>query len=194
VKLEAAASAWCRLMGHVETVGVSVDSGVSDQPFGDKETLDGAIRRANNIRRHVAELGEQESAFVAAIEGGVFWQGDELHCMAWAVVGAPRSIRSTYSTARSCTFQLPPDIAKLVADGVELGHADDRVFGRVNSKHETGTIGALTNDALSRTELYEQVMMCALVPFVNRNQLYTASSSSSSSSAPPPSEEHTSSR
>ncbi len=59
------------------------------------------------------------------------WLGPELHCFAWAVVRSQRT--GAVSKARSASFMLPEQIVQLVRQGVELGDADDRVFGRVKS-------------------------------------------------------------
>jgi non-canonical (house-cleaning) NTP pyrophosphatase len=48
---------------------------------------------------------------------------------------------------------------------MELGDADDAVFGRSNSKQANGSIGLLTDDALTRTEYYVQAVIMALIPF-----------------------------
>jgi non-canonical (house-cleaning) NTP pyrophosphatase len=73
--------------------------------------------------------------------------------------------------ARSGTFLLPPAVADLVRQGVELGEADDRVFGRQNSKQANGAIGLLTGDVIDRVALYEHAVILALVPFL-RPDLY----------------------
>jgi non-canonical (house-cleaning) NTP pyrophosphatase len=50
---------------------------------------------------------------------------------------------------------------------MELGEADDLVFGRSNSKQDNGAIGLLTGDVIDRAQLYEQAVILALVPFKN---------------------------
>ena len=51
-----------------------------------------------------------------------------LECFAWVVVQAPGGATSQ---ARTATFPLPPAISELMLrDGLELGDADDAVFGR----------------------------------------------------------------
>jgi non-canonical (house-cleaning) NTP pyrophosphatase len=69
--------------------------------------------------------------------------------------------------SRTATFELPAEVARLVREGVELGHADDRVFGRENSKQTNGAVGLLTRDLIDRTAYYEHAVVLALVPFVN---------------------------
>jgi non-canonical (house-cleaning) NTP pyrophosphatase len=73
--------------------------------------------------------------------------------------------------ARTGVFFLPKAVAQLVQRGVELGEADDRVFGRINSKQGNGAIGLLTDDVIDRVQYYEHAVILALVPFKN-SQLY----------------------
>lgn len=62
---------------------------------------------------------------------------------------------------------LPQEVASLVRQGVELGIADDRVFGRSNSKQSNGAVGLLTADLIDRQRYYEHAVILALVPFKN---------------------------
>lgn len=54
---------------------------------------------------------------------------------------------------------------------MELGDADDTVFGRVRSKQGAGTIGQISNGVLDRTEYYVHATVCALLPYM-QPQLY----------------------
>jgi non-canonical (house-cleaning) NTP pyrophosphatase len=62
---------------------------------------------------------------------------------------------------------LPPKVAELIAGGMELGPADDQVFGRTNSKQAGGAIGLLTDDVVTRSDYYTEAIIFALVPFKN---------------------------
>ena len=62
---------------------------------------------------------------------------------------------------------LPAEVADLVRQGHELGEADDRVFGRTNSKQEEGAVGLLTGGVIDRVQLYEPSVVLALVAFRN---------------------------
>jgi inosine/xanthosine triphosphatase len=142
-----------------EVVGVEVGSGVSDQPMNDGETLRGAETRAANARVVVPD-----AAFWAGVEGGVGERDGRLEAFAWAVVvGADGRV----GRSRTATFELPPRVAELVHQGVELGHADDQVFGRSNSKQANGAVGLLTRDLIDRAGYYEHAVVLALVPFMN---------------------------
>ncbi len=142
--------------------GIIVPSGVSDQPSSDAETLQGALNRA-----WAARTALPDAEYWVGVEGGVEESGGEMSAFAWVVVlSAGRC-----GKARSSTFFLPPALAELVRRGVELGEADDRIFGRQNSKQGNGAVGLLTHDALDRAAYYEQAVLLALIPFKNP-QLY----------------------
>lgn len=74
---------------------------------------------------------------------------------------------SKQGCARTALFQLPKVVQNLVEGGMELGDADDRVFGKQNSKQKSGAVGLLTHQKVTRTTLYEQAVVLALIPFIN---------------------------
>ncbi|MEM8892941.1 MAG: inosine/xanthosine triphosphatase [Bacteroidota bacterium] len=141
--------------------GISVPSGVADQPMSDEETLQGALNRAKNAR------SAQDADYHVGIEGGISDDGVIMTAFAWVVILSEKKI----GKARTSTFELPQKIADLVRNGVELGHADDQVFQRENSKEKDGAVGILTSGLLHRTEYYKQAVLLALVPFINE-ELY----------------------
>lgn len=141
-----------------EVEGVEAASGVNDQPQTDMETLNGARNRA----RHAAELNPQADFYVG-IEGGTDHLGDELIVFAWVVVLSG----NIEGKAKSGTFVLPREVSDLVREGYELGHADDIVFQRQDSKRQNGSIGILTGDVIDRTAFYSPAVVMALIPFKN---------------------------
>jgi inosine/xanthosine triphosphatase len=143
--------------------GVSVASDVSHQPMTDTETRDGARNRAVNARN-----AAPDADFWVGIEGGVEYTGTEMHAFAWVVV---LSQNERMGMARSASFSLPNVLADLVRSGVELGEADDRIFGRQNSKQDNGAVGILTGDVVDRAALYVMPVELALIPF-RRDDLY----------------------
>lgn len=143
---------------HVKQLGVSVPSEVADQPMSDDETLQGAYNRVKN-----AMQAYPEADLWIGLEGGVQLIHQELTAFAWVVVRS----RELTGKARSGTFFLPKAVAELVEQGIELGLADDMVFGSKNSKQAGGAIGLLTKNVLDRKMLYEQAVVLALVPFKN---------------------------
>ncbi len=157
VKLQAVTQGYASLFpDETQSVeGVSVDSGVSAQPFSDQETLQGARQRAENAR-----VLQPEADLWIGIEGGIADEGD-MAAFAWVVVLST----SREGKAKTATFYLPEGITELIRQGVELGDADDIVFGRNNSKQQNGAIGLLTDDAIDRVALYQPAVVMALLPF-----------------------------
>ena len=49
---------------------------------------------------------------------------------------------------------------------MELGDADDQVFGTHNSKQKGGAVGLLTHQLIDRTAYYREAIILALIPFV----------------------------
>jgi inosine/xanthosine triphosphatase len=174
VKIDAARAGFraMKIGGDAGFTGVSVPSGVSDQPGTDSETLQGARTRAGKARSLFPEAD-----FWVGIEGGVEDDGERMIAFAWVVVLGKELGADARGEARTATFQLPPEIRRLVLDGVELGHADDIVFGRSNSKQQDGAIGILTDGVLDRKAYYTHALMLALVPF-KKHELYAGSQGS----------------
>lgn len=139
--------------------GVSVESGVSDQPMSDTETLEGAWNRS-----HRAYDAAHDADFWIGIEGGVEDKAGEMEAFAWVVV---KSREGKIGKGRTCTLFLPQKIAELLRQGKELGEADDIIFQRTNSKQENGAVGLLTHNAIDRTHYYTDAVILALIPFVN---------------------------
>jgi len=158
VKLDATKTGFAAMFPGVEFEfrGISVPSGVSDQPMSRTETLDGAINRAKNA---AAEMPDAD--YVLGIEGGIEEVDGRFEVFAWVVVLHDDKM----GRAQTGIFYLPDEVAALIREGHELGHADDIVFGRSNSKQAGGSIGLLTDDALTRSTYYEQAVIMALIPF-----------------------------
>jgi inosine/xanthosine triphosphatase len=135
---------------------VSVDSGVSNQPFCD-ETFVGARNRAiRSLLKTNADLG-------IGIEGGICVERNTL--VAFAVVYAIDN-NGKENFAKSASFTLPTRIAELIYKGIELGSATDLAFSTIDSKHKSGAVGILTK-YIDRTRLYVDPVIMALYPFYN---------------------------
>lgn len=141
-----------------EIVNISVQSGVSDQPMTDKAARIGAMTRAKNAWQAIPDAD-----FWVGVEGGCDYIEDMMIAFAWIVIQG----KEKRGMARTAIFRLPREVQNLIESGMELGLADDRVFSKVNSKQNTGAVGLLTGDVVTRTMLYEQAVILALIPFKN---------------------------
>jgi len=141
-----------------EFIGVSVSSGVADQPLSSNETFLGAQNRANNA---FAEFNGAD--FYVGIEGGIEYIKNEMEAFAWIFI---RSANKN-GKARTGTFFLPEKIVKLIQEWKELGEADDIIFERSNSKQENGAVWILTGNLIDRRKYYTEAVILSLIPFKN---------------------------
>mgnify|MGYP001570346227 CR=1 FL=1 len=163
VKISAALAAFRKIFPSeiFEAEGVSVPSGVSDQPKSDRETFEGAKNRATN-----ASVAHPTADFWVGMEGGVEEGSGTMGSFAWMVVKAKSG---AFGKGRTSTFFLPPRVAELIKQGKELGEADDIVFGGTNTKQKNGAVGLLTGDAVTRTSYYTEALILSLIPFKNEH-------------------------
>lgn len=142
--------------------GISVPSGVNDQPLGDDETYQGAWNRVQ-----AAKAAQPDADYWVGIEGGNIKLADEMEVMAWIIVLS----KTQLGKARTAGFYLPPKVVQLVDQGYELGEADDMIFGVQNSKQTSGSSGLLTDNVMTRLRFYVPAVILALIPFL-KPELY----------------------
>ncbi len=138
--------------------GVRVESTVPDQPFGDEETIRGAMARAR------AALAERSADLGVGIEGGVVYERDgAMRTCAWAAIV---DANGTSGVGGSLAMALPARVASMIRDGAELGHAMDALIGEHDTKRGAGAVGILTAGLVDRQRAYEVLVTYALARFV----------------------------
>lgn len=154
VKVAATAAVLRRVYGAgVIVEPISVDSGVPVQPWGNGETLCGALNRARAAQRiDGAELG-------VGFEGGLLEVQGHVFTCAWCAVVHRDGVMGM---AGGESVLLPPSVAAAVRAGAELGPAMDVLTGLHNTKQKGGAIGALTDGWLNRQTAYEHLLTLAL--------------------------------
>jgi inosine/xanthosine triphosphatase len=134
---------------EVEFVEVNVESGVSEQPFSDEETRQGAINRAlNTLKRTGADLN-------FGLEGGVREIDGVMYCCNWGAVALQNG---QVITAGGAQFILPDEIAHELRLGKELGPVMDEYTNQKDIRHHQGAIGIFTANLVDRTELFEHIV------------------------------------
>jgi inosine/xanthosine triphosphatase len=139
-----------------EFIGVSVDSGVSDQPMSNVETKLGAQNRVTNAKHALPNAD-----YYVGMEAGI----EDNATFAWMLIESGQH----HGESRSSSLMLPPKVLSLIEQGLELGDAMDAVYGTTNIKQKGGAIGILTHNLLSRSSVYHQALILALIPFANLN-------------------------
>ncbi|MGR5147669.1 inosine/xanthosine triphosphatase [Photobacterium alginatilyticum] len=135
--------------------GISVASEVRDQPMCADETLSGARNRITNARR-----SKPDADYYVSIEAGI----DGNFTFAWMVIENAHQ----RGESRSASLPLPPEALEKVHQGIELGDVMDEMFNQHNVKQQGGAIAMLTNHKLSRSTVYQQALILALIPFMNQ--------------------------
>lgn len=138
-----------------------------DQPFGSKETRNAALARAKAV-----QVSHPDADMWFAIEGGVEMTNQQMDCAAWIVV---TDKHGHWGDARTATFPLPQSVADLILSGVEMGLANDQIFGLTNSKQNLGMTGIVTHGVIDRTQYYTHAAILALVPFKNKDIYFPVS-------------------
>lgn len=134
--------------------GVSVASGVAEQPMSNQETYQGAVNRVHNATQAIPD-----SDFYVGLEAGI----ENNVTFAWMVIES----NGQRGESRSASLMLPPKVIEKLAHANELGDVMDEVFGTNNIKQKGGAIGLLTHNQLTRSSVYHQALILALIPFVN---------------------------
>ncbi|MBW7981529.1 inosine/xanthosine triphosphatase [Enterobacillus tribolii] len=140
---------------HIE--GLEVDSGVPEQPIGNTETRTGARHRVMCARQV-----RPEADFWVGIEAGL----EDNMTFAWMTVENHR----LRGESRSASLMLPERILQEIHAGRALGEEMVKLTGIEGVNRREGAIGIFTQGKLTRTSVYHQALVLALVPF--HNEIY----------------------
>ncbi|MCD4686419.1 MAG: inosine/xanthosine triphosphatase [Anaerolineae bacterium] len=144
------------LYPDAEFVSIDVPSGVSAQPWGNRETRSGALNRARAAQQQTAaDLG-------VGLEGGVQDSEFGLMTAAWCVIVDPHG---RIGVGGNSSVLLPPAVSEQLRQQYELGTVMDQFVKRQNTRHQNGAIGILTDDLETRQSAYEHIIRLALASF-----------------------------
>lgn len=132
-----------------EIIEVEAPSGVSDQPFSDEETIEGAVNRAGSC------LKQSDAAIGIGLEGGVVQTKYGLFVCNW---GALADRKGDILIAGGARVPLPDQIAKRLIAGEELGPVMDDFTQKEDIRKKEGAIGVFTNERITRAEMFRHIM------------------------------------
>ncbi|ARK31760.1 DUF84 family protein [Halalkalibacter krulwichiae] len=133
----------------ITIVPVKVDSGVSEQPFSDEETLEGAINRAN------AALSITNAELAFGLEGGVQETKHGLMLCNW---GALMHVDGGRWIAGGAKLPLPAGVVERLYKGEELASIMADITGEVDTRKKEGAIGIYTSGLVSRKGLFAHIV------------------------------------
>jgi inosine/xanthosine triphosphatase len=139
--------------------GVAVSSGVGDQPQTDRETLQGAMNRAQGaMARRSAEYG-------VGIESGVERVENRLFGFTWVAV---RSGDGDTGLGCSARIEIPPRVASLLHQGAELDEGMRKLTGIRGLGRAEGAMGLLTQSHVTRGDAIRHALHFAFARFTSR--------------------------
>ncbi|WP_066057439.1 DUF84 family protein [Robertmurraya korlensis] len=158
-KVRAVEEAFKRYEARIEAV--DVPSGVSEQPFSDEETIQGAINRAQAaLEKCGAEVG-------IGLEGGVQQTKFGIMLCNWGALiqtGKPPIISG------GARILLPKEVEHRLLVGGELGPIMDDFMNKTNIRSKEGAIGIFTNGLIPRQEMFLHVstLLVGQYEYINR--------------------------
>ncbi len=158
VKENAVKQAFSRYFDDVEVEAVNGNSEVSDMPLTDKEAIQGAINRANNIYQEGYD-------YFVGLEGGAQDSEHGMFLFGWAAV---LDKNKNLGLACSGRFLLPENVADKLRKGEELGPLLSELTNIEHINKKQGAVGLVTHDQITRTKFLEKSTILALVKFINK--------------------------
>jgi inosine/xanthosine triphosphatase len=160
-KVEGVKRAFAKYFPDVEVRVVDSSSVAKAQPRGLEEMTAGATARAKFA------LSKAGGDFGVGVEAGIFTIGEVYFDNQVAAIADPTG---KVSLGHSAGYMLPrEDMEKLFRDGRELERWAEQVSGIDEVGDKGGLVQHLTKGMMTRTELTEQCVVTALIPWLHRN-------------------------
>lgn len=160
-KIDPVKEIFSRHYKNVKIVGVSVDSGVSDQPMNDDDMYQGALTRAKNALKKV-----NGAKYGVGIEGGI-----HKYSYGWfersIVVIVDR--KGNIGIGASGGLHLPDAIVDRIHKGKNLEQAVDEIFGTKQVGKGIGMFGVMTKGVVTRTSGVAHGVAFALARFLHED-------------------------
>jgi len=160
-KIEGVRRAFVRYYPDAEFRTVDTATFVRAQPLGFDQIAEGAVIRARSA------LASAGGDFGVGVEAGIFMMSGSYfdHQQAAVVDRLGRA-----SLGHSAGFMLPAaPVEKMIREGGELEHYAVELTGIGQIGDKGGLIHYLTNGQMSRTDLTEQCVVTALIPWLHRD-------------------------
>ena len=129
------------------------------QQKNEEHAFQSAFNRVNNAIKL-----KPEADYCIGLESGIDMFHKEMIAYDWVVIKEKNGI---YGKGKTSVFFLSPAVNEVIKQGKTLAEADDSVFSRKNSNKENGTVGLLTDNAVTRTTYYIDAVVMALLPLKN---------------------------
>lgn len=130
----------------------NVETGVSEQPFSDEETKEGAVFRARETLPNIAD----DQTIAIGLEGGVMEIDQRLYVCNW---GALVTNTGDVFVAGGARIPLPKQVSEQLQQGRELGPVMETYAKRKDIRQHVGAIGIFTNGLLDRGHMFSHIVL-----------------------------------
>lgn len=137
-----------QVFSDCHVISLQAPSNVSRQPFTDEETRRGAINRAIFSQQAV---NNKKDTVGIGLEGGVMELGNQLYLCNWGALALPNGQIIDASGVR---ILLPNYVTSQLKADQELGEIMAQLTKDRNVSQQSGAVGVLTNNLLTREEMY----------------------------------------
>lgn len=162
-KIEPVQAVFSKHFPSLEVVGVSVSSGVSDQPMSDDEMYMGALNRAKKALKKV-----KNADFGVGIEGGLHEYSYGWFERSLVVIVDKKG---NVGIGASGGLALPKIVIEKIQSGKTLEQAVDELFGTTKIGQGIGMFGIFTNEVVTRSSGVQHGVAFALARFLH-NDIY----------------------
>lgn len=160
-KQNAVRKAFAHYYPDFDIVGVACDSGVSDQPLTDEETIRGAINRANRALTK-GDIGVGIEAGLKQVPNAITGYLNTTWC-------AITDKEGFLTIGSSPDFEYPGKIAEDALAGIEVSKSAAELYGMDETElKESGVISKLTRGVMSREDYSYYAVLMALIPRLQR--------------------------
>ncbi len=160
-KQEGVKKALSHYFDDFEVVGIKCDSGVSDQPMTDDETMNGAINRAKKALQS-GDLGVGIEAGIKPVKHSINGYLNVTWC---AIID-----KEGFLTIGSAPdFEYPKQILDAALEGIEVSASAAKLFNVDEMElKESGVIGELTKGVCPRSHYTYLAVLMAIAPRLHR--------------------------
>lgn len=161
-KNKAVEAAFSKAFTNISVQGFEVESGISDQPITDEESIQGAINRAKGALDQLSD-----ARFGVGLEGNTVTILGKMYLHGWvAIIERGNNVPGI---GHSSGLELPENLKRGIENGQELGpllqgmlNDDDNVI-----RHTQGTNGILSAGLYTREQEFIDATTVALARFVS---------------------------
>ena len=157
VKLKSVEEAFSEFFDELEVIGQKVESGVSDTPLTEEETIKGAKNRIKNLKL------DKDFDFKVSIESGT----DRIEGVRYLFTFVMIETNGKVSFGRSISYPLPSKVSVILEKGAHLSDIAAEISKEEDIRSRGGFVGYLSKGTIDRSALTKDAVICALFPIIN---------------------------